>query len=96
MRQPLGDIQAVLGRVTYASSTVPTLRADLKYAAEALLSGGDIWFAASAYPLNLIVPTTDTRMKLNPAKVGDPCLIVRIGGVARVVTLTETINTGAC
>lgn len=96
MRQPLGDIEAVVGRITYASATVPALRAGVKYAAEAILAGGEVWFAANNYPLNMIVPVTDTRLKVIPAKVGDPCIVVRPGGVGRVVTFTEYILTGAC
>ncbi len=96
MRQPLGDIEAVVGRIVNATATVPSLRAAVKYTAQAVLSSGEVWFAGTDYPLNTIVPVTDTRLKIIPAKVGDACLIIRPGGVARIVALTEGILTGEC
>ena len=96
MRTNAGDIEAHIGAITGRTASIPSLRAAIKYSAQAVSGAGESWFAATQYPLNLTIPLTDTRMKLIPAKVGDPCLLVRIGGVAKIVTLTELIQTGAC
>ena len=88
-------ITAVAGTITWASSTVAANRSDVKYSARGAQDPQE-YVVSAVYPLNLMVSTGQTLVRVVPAKVGDPCLLLKVGGSTKLIVLTEQLNVNPC
>lgn len=83
------------GVITAASVTAPALRSNVRYSAR-YTGSGNLYAVSDVVPLNSVVPPGNTTVNIVPAVVGDPCLLVRTGGVTRLVVLTERLEFDDC
>lgn len=83
------------GVITAASTTAPALRSAVRYSAR-YTGSGNLYAVHDSLPLNSVVPAGNTTVNIVPAAVGDPCILIRTGGITRLVVLTERLEFDEC